>query len=116
MTKKLLFSITTKDCKLDTFTVHGPGGGGKDTSNTGVRFTHLASGAVGEAREERSQQKNKEKAWGRMANDKRFQAWIRIEAARRSGQPSVDELVDQMMDPKHIRVEGKNEANQWQSL
>lgn len=114
--KKLLFSVTTQDCDLDTFTVGGNGGSGKDTSNTGVRWTHRASGAVGEAREERSQQKNKERAWRRMAESKKFQTWLRIEAAKRSGQPSVDEIVDAMMDPRHLRVEGRNEAGQWETL
>ncbi len=38
--KKLLFSITIKDCKVDAFTVGGNGGAGKDTSNTGCRVTH----------------------------------------------------------------------------
>lgn len=38
--RKLWFSITIKDCDVGTFTVKGPGGGGKDTSQTGVRVTH----------------------------------------------------------------------------
>lgn len=41
MDKQLLFSVTIKDCRVDTFTVGGNGGSGKDTSNTGVRVTHL---------------------------------------------------------------------------
>lgn len=39
--KKLLFSVTIKDCRVDNFTVGGNGGAGKDTSNTGARVTHL---------------------------------------------------------------------------
>jgi len=38
--KTLLFSVTIADCDVGTFTVKGPGGGGKDTSQTGVRVTH----------------------------------------------------------------------------
>jgi hypothetical protein len=38
--KELLFSVTIKDCEVQTFTVKGPGGGGKDTSQTGVRVIH----------------------------------------------------------------------------
>ena len=114
--KRLLFSVTTKDCQLDTFTVGGNGGSGKDTSNTGVRWTHVASGAVGEAREERSQQKNKERAWRRMAESKKFQTWLKIEAARLNGQPSVEDLVEESMQEKHLRVEGRNEAGQWQQV
>lgn len=38
--KRLLFSVTIADCDVKTFTVKGPGGGGKDTSQTGIRVTH----------------------------------------------------------------------------
>lgn len=116
MAKQLLFSVTPKDCKLDTFTVHGPGGGGKDTSNTGVRWTHLASGAVGEAREERSQQQNKLKAWQRMAESKQFRAWVSMQAAKIAGMPSVDEQVDKMMEPKNLKIEGRGEDGRWQTI
>lgn len=38
--KHLLFSVTINDCNVDTFTVGGKGGSGKDTSQTGIRVTH----------------------------------------------------------------------------
>lgn len=38
--RTLLFSVTIADCEVGTFTVKGPGGGGKDTSRTGIRVTH----------------------------------------------------------------------------
>lgn len=114
MAKQLLFSVTPQDCRLDTFTVHGPGGGGKDTSNTGVRWTHLASGASGESREERSQQGNKQRAWKRMAETKQFKAWLAVEIAKRAGQPSVDELVDRAMAPQYLKIETRGEDGRWQ--
>lgn len=81
--KKLLFSVTIKDCRVDTFTVGGRGGSGKDTSNTGVRITHLDSGAVGISSDTRSQRKNKELAFERMANSTKFKTWHKIETAKR---------------------------------
>lgn len=36
--KELLFSVTMKDLEMQTFSVGGHGGGGKDTSNSGVRL------------------------------------------------------------------------------
>ena len=92
--RKLLFSVTPSDCDLQTFTVGGHGGSGKDTSNTGVRWVHRASGATGEAREQRSQIANKRAAWKRMAQSEAFQKWHRLEVARRSGERSIEELVD----------------------
>lgn len=87
--KKLLFSVTMADCDLQTFTVGGHGGSGKDTSNTGVRIIHRASGAVGEGREERSQVSNKRRAWRRMAESPAFRAWHRVETARRLASPRL---------------------------
>ena len=84
-TKKPLFSLTSKDFEMQTFTVRGPGGGGKDTSQTGVRFIHPASGAVGEGREERSQLANKKNAFRRMAESSKFKQWLKIEVARAMG-------------------------------
>ena len=111
--KKLLFSITPKHCELQTFTVHGPGGGGKDTSNTGVRWIHHPSGAVGEAGEERSQPQNKIAAWKRMANHPKMTAWLKRKAAEMSGQPSIEELVEAEMHPSKLRIETKVEGK-WQ--
>jgi protein subunit release factor A len=110
--RELLFSVTIADCKVDTFTVGGPGGGGKDTSNTGVRITHPPSGAVGEGREERSQALNKQKAFGRMARSPQFQSWLRLKTAELKGRPSLAELVEQAMAPENIRVEIR-EDGKW---
>jgi protein subunit release factor A len=113
MGKKLLFSVTIDDCRVDTFTVGGAGGGGKDTSSTGVRVTHEASGASAIATETRSQFKNKVQAFKRMAATKEFKAWHRIETARRMGAKSVDELVDEAMQPHNIKTEVHDEQGRW---
>lgn len=103
--RRLAFSVTIHDCRVDTFTVGGNGGGGKDTSNTGVRVTHEASGAMGRAVDTRSQAKNKSLAFRRMAESKEFQAWARLEASRLSGTKSVETLVDEAMAPANLWVE-----------
>ena len=81
--KKLLFSVTIKDCDVDTFTVSGPGGSGKDTSQTGVRVTHRESGAVGRGTETRSYKQNRESAFVKMANSEVFKLWHKKEVSRR---------------------------------
>lgn len=110
--KKKLFTVTIKDCKVETFTVGGHGGAGKDTSNTGVRIVHEESGAVGKATESRSQRQNKETAFKRMAESREFQNWIRRRAAELSTLKSVDELVDKMLEPKNLKIEYRTE-NGW---
>ena len=103
MNRKPLFSVTKSDLRIDTFTVPGPGGGGKDTSNTGVRITHMASGAVGEGRKERRQSSNKEEAFRKMAEHPKFKSWMKLETAKRLNQPAVEspeqimERVDRMI-------------------
>lgn len=103
--RKLVFSVTLKDCDVETFTVGGNGGGGKDTSNTGVRITHRASNAVGRATDSRSQLQNKRLAFKRMAETSLFKGWIKLEAARRQGVPSIEAQVDEMMESHNLKVE-----------
>lgn len=107
-----LFSVTIKDCRVDTFTVGGHGGAGKDTSNTGVRIVHAPSGAVGKASESRSQSKNKETAFRRMAETREFQTWARLKAAELAGQPSPEQVVLEQMRPKNLKIEYRTE-NGW---
>jgi hypothetical protein len=38
--KQLLFSVTIKDCDVQTFTVQGGGGQRRDKKQTGVRIIH----------------------------------------------------------------------------
>lgn len=94
--KTLLFSVTMKDLEMQTFSVGGAGGSGKDTSNSGVRLIHRASGAVGEGREHRSNTQNKQAAFERLAKSDTFQKWLKIETARRMGQP-VPETKEQIL-------------------
>lgn len=103
--RKLVFSVGIHDCKVDTFTVGGHGGAGKDTSNTGVRLTHEPSGAIGRATDTRSQLKNKQLALRRMAETEAFRAWARLESSRLAGMPSIDDQVEEAMRPENLKVE-----------
>jgi hypothetical protein len=94
--KKLLFSVTKNDFEIQTFTVGGPGGGGKDTSNSGVRLIHKNSGAIGEGREHRSNIQNRKSAFLKLIDTKEFKTWHKIECARHMGQP-IPETPEQIM-------------------
>jgi protein subunit release factor B len=81
------------DCDLQTFAAGGKGGQRQNTCNTAVRIIHRASGARGEARDERSQWANKKLAWRRMYESKEFQLWLR----RTTGQLAVAEaMIDEI--------------------
>jgi protein subunit release factor A len=94
--KKLLFSVTMKDLDMQTFSVGGHGGSGKDTSNSGVRLIHRDSGAVGEGRENRTNTLNRQSALRKLAETKEFKIWHKAECARRMGQ-KVPETMEEIM-------------------
>jgi len=106
-TRTKSFSVSIKDCEVDTFRCGGKGGQNVNKVETGVRVRHVPSGAVSESREFREQHRNKVNAFIKMANSTKFQKWIRVEAARRAGQPSAEDIVEKMMESKNIRVQYK---------
>jgi protein subunit release factor A len=68
--------VSKKDLKIDTFRAGGNGGQNQNARDTGVRITHIASGAVGEARDSRYQLQNKRAAFRRMAETPAFKIWL----------------------------------------
>ena len=62
--------------KIETFQGSGPGGQHINHSNTAVRITHPASGAVGVARDSRSQHQNMRAALTRMKDHQKFRIWV----------------------------------------
>lgn len=98
--------VTAKDCRRETFRCGGSGGQNVNKRDTGVRFTHEPSGAVGESREERSQVQNERTAWRRMANHPKFTLWCKLQmAAMTEGYATLDRKVDAMMADANLKVE-----------
>lgn len=105
--RKLLFSVTLADCIVQTFRSGGAGGQNQNKRDTGVRIIHRASGARGEARDERSQLQNKKLAFRRMAGSALFKAWV----ARQSHEYKKIEAAaakwaqEQVENPDLVKVE-----------
>lgn len=106
MNKKLLFSITRKDFRVDTFRSGGKGGQNQNKRDTGVRITHYESGSVGESREERSQLQNKKLAFKRCIETNKFKVWHKIKVNQiLLNLQNIDKAVDEMMDERNIKIE-----------
>jgi protein subunit release factor B len=107
MARELLFSVTLKDCDVQTFRAGGKGGQNQNKRDTGVRIVHRASGAVGEARDERSQLQNKKAAFRRMAETPRFKAWVKLAAGR---DDHLRAEVERELWPNKIKVEVRQDG------
>lgn len=109
-----LFSVTARDCRWEYYRGSGAGGQHRNKTSSAVRCTHEPSGAVGQAEDTRSQHENKRLAFSRMAKTAKFQQWLRIEAARRTGKLlAAEEATERAMTPTMLRIEGKTVDGVW---
>lgn len=109
MSKELLFSLTRKDFKIDTFRSGGKGGQHQNTTDSGVRITHLESGAVGESRTHRSQFQNRKEALKRLVDSNIFKLWNNRKALEMMGtvktREQIEKEVDESMRDENLIVE-----------
>lgn len=105
--KNLLFSVTLKDCEVQTFRVGGNGGQKVNKTSSGVRIIHHPSGARGESREERSQLQNKKAAFVRMANTPSFRFWVSAVANNVKTPLELEAEVERELSPELITTEVK---------
>ena len=108
-----VLTVTIKDCRVDTFRAGGKGGQHQNKTESGVRVTHDPSGAVGEARNHRSQLINKREAFRRMAESSAFQQWIRRQVHVTTETRTIEERVDAQMAPEHLRIEVQDAHGRW---
>lgn len=105
--KELLFSVTRKDFDIDYFRAGGKGGQNANKVESGVRFRHRDSGAVGESREERDQIRNKKIAFNRCVASPKFQSWLKLKSSEAMLNETIDQQVDRLMDESNIRTEAQ---------
>ena len=111
---ELLFSVTKDDFEIQTFRAGGKGGQNQNKVNSGVRLIHKASGARGEARDQRTYEANRKAAFRRLIETNTFRAWHKIETARRLGYAiDIDTAVKNAMNPANLLIEVKDKKGKW---
>lgn len=116
--KTLLFSVTKKDFRVDTFRAGGKGGQHQNKTESGVRITHIESGAVGEARDNRDQHSNKMAAFKRCTESKKFKNWHKLKTTFmmqgiQDGEKELERVVEEQMQPKNLRIDVKDDNDRW---
>ena len=115
--KKLLFSVMPNEFAIDWFAAPGAGGQNKNKTKSACRITHIESGAIGMATEERSSLQNKKKAFERLVASEKFKKWHRLKTsfALQGIQDMERELnrrVDAMMEGKNLKIEYIGESEE----
>jgi protein subunit release factor B len=111
--RELLFSVTKKDLRIDYFRAGGPGGQHQNKTASACRITHVASGAVGESREERSQEQNRKIAFRRMTGTTTFKLWAKRVTSEYLTGESLEQRVDKQLEEKNLKVEVKDKQGRW---
>lgn len=90
--RHLLFSLTAKDFDFQFFAAASAGGQHANRRHTNCRCVHIASGAVGICCDERSQSANKEMAFTRCCESKKFKDWHKGECARQLQKLGINQV------------------------
>lgn len=96
--------MNEKELRIDFFRGSGPGGQHRNTSETGVRITHLPSGIVATATESRSRQMNLQRAMARL--EEKLAAKMRRRRPRIATRPGRGAIA-RRLDNKRKQAEKK---------
>ena len=94
------------ECRVETFRAGGPGGQHQNTTESGVRLVHEPTGERVEARDERSQYRNKKLALGRLRE--------RLEALNETPEERIPTKVPKR--EKRKRLENKRRRSRKKKL
>lgn len=109
--RERLVHVDQHDFTRQTFRCGGKGGQNVNKVETGVRYIHRDSGSVGQATDHRTQGANDKLAWERCISHVKFTTWLRLESAKEArrldGLKTLEEEVDESMNPANLKYEIK---------
>jgi len=113
--RELLFSLSPSHptIRRDTFRSGGKGGQNQNKIESGVRFTHLPTGAACESRDQRSQKANERSAWRKLCADPRVRFWLHEEAKRLDGEQTAEQRVAAMLADPHQTIVEVRRGGEW---
>lgn len=114
--KELLFSITRKDLKVNYFSGTGPGGQNRNKNQNCVRIQHKDSGVIVTGQSNKSRQANVKEALNNLVNHPKFKLWHTGKIHEVLSGKTIEELVNEQLDPDNLLIEGKNENRRWEEL
>lgn len=114
--KELLFSVTKKDFRVETYRGTGPGGQHRNKTDSCVRITHIESSAVAQACESRHQAENKKAAFNRLLSTVKWKVWyaqrVLDEQAKLDGLKTLEQQVQEQMREENLKIEVYREG-EW---
>jgi len=111
--KELIYRLTKKDFIIQPFKGSGPGGQHRNKNSTAIRIIHPESGAVGECSEHKSQIQNRKEAFHRLTKHHKFKVWHAKKVYEHKHSKTLEEEVEELMQPKYIKTEIKDEQGRW---
>jgi len=114
--RELLFSLTKKDFDVQWFSGTGAGGQHRNKHQNCCRLTHIASGARGTGQSNRDRISNQREAFKSLQEHPKFKLWFNQKVMECLSKETVEEWVQRQMEPKNLKVEGKNEKGRWMEV
>lgn len=111
--KKLLFSVTKKDLKIEWFSGTGAGGQYRNKHQNCVRVHHSESGALVTGQSNRNRESNIREAFSNLVKNPKFKIWHTRKCNEALTGKTLEEKIEEMMKPENIQVEGQDEDGKW---
>lgn len=108
--------VGPKDLDVSYFCGSGAGGQARNKVASGCQIIHRESGAIGRASDSRSQADNKATAFIRLTKDPRMKFFIARKIHEMDIGMTVEQEVEKMTKPEHLKYEIKNAAGQWEEV